>query len=146
MIFEGVNDIGTAGADVQSQTVVYDRLIAAYSQIITRVHTFGIPVFGATITPFSLPGMASSSSQPYSDATREATRQKVNQWIRESGEFDAVVDFDAAVRDPQRQETLNRIYDSGDYLHLNVAGYERMAQQFPIEVFEQFRDGVTGFE
>lgn len=92
MIFEGVNDIGTAATDVYSQQVVGDRLIQAFEQIVTHVHAFGIPMFAATITP-------NDTSQPYADAQREVTRQRVNAWIRDSGTFDAVVDFDAIVRD-----------------------------------------------
>jgi len=135
MIFEGVNDIGVAATDIQTQTVIYERLIAAYSQIIDRVHAFDIPVFGATITPFSAPGSAPSAINSYSDRTREQTRQKVNKWIRESGKFDYVVDFDKAIGDPVRPEMLKAEYDSGDFLHPNPAGYKKMAESFPVEAF-----------
>ena len=89
MIFEGVNDIGTAATTPEAQAVVYDGLVQAYKQMVTRIHSFGIPVFGATITPFSAP--SNFTGQPYSDPEREKTRQKVNKFIRESGTFDAVV-------------------------------------------------------
>ncbi|GLB43726.1 putative GDSL-like Lipase/Acylhydrolase family protein [Lyophyllum shimeji] len=145
MIFEGVNDIGVAPTDSQSQTVIYQRLIAAYSQIITRAHAFGIPVFGATITPFCAPGAVVSSIQPYSNPTREQTRQKVNTWIRTSGQFDYVVDFDQMVRDSNHPETLNSTFDSGDFLHPNVAGYARMAELFPLEAFAASVGGMKRF-
>jgi len=135
MIFEGVNDIGTASTDTQTQSVVYDRLIAAYSQIITRAHAFGLPVFGATITPFSAPGSAASAIQSYSNSMREQTRQKVNKWIRESGQFDYVVDFDQMIRDSTRPEMLNATFDSGDFLHPNPVGYAKMAELFPVQAF-----------
>lgn len=142
MIFEGVNDIGGAATDTQTQTVIYERLIAAYSQIITRAHAFGIPVFGATITPFSAPSVAPSTIQPYSNPTREQTRQKVNKWIRESGQFDYVVDFDQMIRDSTRPEMLNATFDSGDFLHPNPAGYARMAELFPVEAFDALAGGA----
>jgi lysophospholipase L1-like esterase len=74
LLFEGVNDIGTGAVDAASQNDVGTRLIAAYEQIITRLHAARIPVFGATITALSGPG------QGYSDAERERTRQRVNKW------------------------------------------------------------------
>lgn len=138
LLFEGVNDIGTAAANAAAQQAVGDRLLAAYSQIIGLVHAKGLPVFGATITPFS----GNSSVQAYSDPTREVTRQRVNEWIRTSGRFDAVVDFDAAVRDPANETMLSPLYDSGDYLHLNPAGYVAMAQAVDLSLFEEFQDGV----
>ena len=143
MIFEGVNDIGTAATDAYSQQVVGDRLIQAFEQIITRIHAFGIPMFAATITPFGAPN---STIQPYANAQREATRQRVNAWIRESGKFDAVVDFDAIVRDPSNVTQLNPAYNSGDYLHPNVAGYTAIANAFPLEIFQEFAFGVNGFQ
>ncbi|EMC98407.1 hypothetical protein BAUCODRAFT_425301 [Baudoinia panamericana UAMH 10762] len=142
MIFEGVNDIGTADNTTYNQTLTGDRIIQAYEQMITRVHTFGIPFFGATITPFGAPN---SSIQAYSTPERLATRDRVNAWIRTSGKFDAVIDFDAVVRDPANPEQLNPIYNSGDYLHPNQLGYEVMARAFPLDIFEQYASGVDTF-
>ncbi|KAL2287228.1 hypothetical protein FJTKL_05737 [Diaporthe vaccinii] len=138
LLFEGVNDIGTAAATTAAQGPVGDRLVAAYAQVIGLAHAKGLAVFGATITPFS----GNSSVQAYSDPTREVTRQRVNEWIRTSGRFDAVVDFDAAVRDPANETMLNPLYDSGDYLHLNPVGYVAMAQAVDLSLFEKFKDGV----
>ncbi len=142
MIFEGVNDIGTADTTVANQTTTGDRLIQAYKQMITRVHAFGIPMFGATITPF---GCYNSTLQSYSVPIREETRLRVNDWIRMSGWFDAVVDFDAVLRDPKNHTQLAPYYDSGDCLHPNPAGYREMADKFPLGVFSEFRNGVSGF-
>ncbi|KUI57234.1 hypothetical protein VP1G_04523 [Cytospora mali] len=140
LILEGVNDIGVAAADAASQRDIGDRLIAAYDQIVSMVHARGLPIFGGTITPFC----GDASVQAYSDANREATRRRVNGWIRGSGRFDGVVDFDAAVRDPANGTMLNPAYDSGDYLHPNPAGYGAMADVVDLGFFERFRDGVDG--
>ena len=83
MIFHGLNDIGTADPDAASQEAIGNRLIQAYKQIITRVHAFGIPIFCSTSTPFGAP--PDPSVQGYSAATREQTRQKLNNWLRTSG-------------------------------------------------------------
>ena len=142
MLFEGVNDIGTAPATADAQRAVGDRLIQAYQQVIARVHTVGLPVFAATITPFGAPN---DTIQPYSDPVREATRQRVNAWIKGSGAFDAVVDFAEVVADPGNATRLASGYDSGDFLHPNVEGYEAMARAFPVGVFERYVSGVSGF-
>ncbi|KAI9925449.1 hypothetical protein AWENTII_012907 [Aspergillus wentii] len=134
MLFEGVNDIGVTAADEYNQTMIGDRLIVAYQQIVTRLHAADIPVFGGTITPF---GTSSNASyvQPYSHPEREKTRQRVNEWIRTSGVFDAVVDFDEMLRDPDQLDVLAEEYDSGDHLHPNVRGYQALADGFPLEIF-----------
>ncbi|KAL2004504.1 hypothetical protein VTN00DRAFT_3389 [Thermoascus crustaceus] len=144
MIFEGVNDIGVAAPDAASQTAIGDRVIGAYEQTVSRIHTFGIPVFGATITPFGTPD-GSTIVQPYSNSEREKTRQRINQWIRESHVFDAVIDFDWILRDPKEPSQLASEYDSGDHLHPNVAGYQAIADAFPIDILLQFANGVDRY-
>lgn len=136
LVFEGVNDLGTAPADEASQRAVADRLVLAYDQMVARLHARGIAAFGATITPMSGPGQA------YGEPAREAARQRVNAWIRGAGRFDAVVDFDAAVRDPRNETRLRPEYDTGDYLHLNPAGYRAMAEAVDLGLFARFADGV----
>ncbi|PKS11993.1 hypothetical protein jhhlp_001289 [Lomentospora prolificans] len=136
IIYEGVNDIGTAGTDEASQQAVGDRLIAAFDQIITRLHRFNIAVFGATITPII------GAQSVYNDPAMEATRQRVNEWIRTSGRFDAVIDFDEAVRDPENPEQLASEYDSGDNLHLSPTGYKAMAAAVDLGLFRRFKNGV----
>lgn len=136
LVYEGVNDLGTAATDEAAQTAVGDRVIQAYDQIVSRLHAAGIPVFGATITPMSGPGQA------YGHPVREAQRQRLNKWIRTSGRFDAVVDFDAVVRDCKNASMLRTEYDTGDYLHLNPAGYKAMAEAVDLRLFERFADGV----
>ncbi|KAF9555079.1 SGNH hydrolase [Agrocybe pediades] len=131
MIFEGVNDIGTAPATADAQQAIGDRVIWSLKQIATRVHTMGIPIFAATITPFS----GDPTIQPYSSPVREATRVRVNDFIKNSGTFDAVVDFDKILADPANPSQLNPKFDSGDFLHPNPAGYQAVADAFPLDIF-----------
>lgn len=122
IVFEGVNDIGTAEATEAAQKRVADDLITAYDQIITRAHAHGIEVYGATLLPF---GNNETYDDP--DGLREAARQVVNDWIRTSGRFDSVIDFDAAVRDPRHPEQLLPSVHDGDWLHLTPEGYGMLA-------------------
>ncbi|KAG4065971.1 hypothetical protein HA402_006689 [Bradysia odoriphaga] len=136
MVFEGVNDIGTTATDIASQQNVGDRIIAAYKQILLRVHAFNVPVFAGTITPFSAPN-GNVALQAYTDPNREATRQRVNRWIRESDAFDEVIDFDAVLRNATHPDQLADLYNTGDYLHPNVNGYKKMADEFPLHIFKR---------
>jgi len=129
ILFAGVNDIGTAEATEAAQKQVAEDLIAAYDQAITRAHALGIRVYGATLTPFG----GHLMDDP--DGYREAARQRVNQWIRTSGRYDAVLDFDLAARDPADPRRLRPAYDSGDNLHLSPAGYRALADVVPLELF-----------
>lgn len=132
MIFEGVNDIGVAGADVKSQAEIGDQLIMAFQQIALRVQAAGIVFGGATITPFGTP-TNSNYTQPYSDTEREKTRQRINHFIRNSGVFKFVLDFDRVLHDSQDQSVLLGKFDSGDHLHPNEAGYQAIADYLPID-------------
>ncbi|KAI0354732.1 extracellular GDSL-like lipase/acylhydrolase [Trametes cingulata] len=144
VVFEGVNDIGVAPATTSAQQAIGDAVIAAFKQFIVRAHAAGLPIFGATITPFSAPGF-NAAIQAYSSPIREATRQRVNDWIRTSGAFDGVIDFDAVVRNTTAPSQLRGDFNSGDFLHPNVAGYTAMANAFPIQLFKEFQGGVDGF-
>lgn len=132
VLFEGVNDIGTAEASPAAQKQVADDLVFAYDQIVTRAHARGIRVYGATLTPFG-------GNDAYDDAQgwREGARQAVNQWIRTGGRFDAVIDFDRATRDPAGPRRLLAAYDVGDHLHLNPAGYQALADAVPAHLFRR---------
>ncbi|MFE9815443.1 SGNH/GDSL hydrolase family protein [Streptomyces sp. NBC_00236] len=130
IVFEGVNDLGTAPATPAAQKQAADDVIAAYDQIITRAHALGIRVYGATLTPFG-------GNTGYDDAEgyREGARQAVNAWIRTGGRFDAVIDFDRAARDPHNPRALHPSLDVGDHLHLNPAGYRALAGAVPARLF-----------
>jgi lysophospholipase L1-like esterase len=121
IVFEGVNDIG-GGASAQSLT-------NAYAQFVDRAHARNLRAYGATITPFGGNG--------YYTAAHESTRQTVNDWIRNSGKFDAVIDFDAVVRNPATLTNLLSAYDTGDGLHLNPAGYQAMADSIDLTLFSK---------
>ncbi|MBN1172885.1 MAG: SGNH/GDSL hydrolase family protein [Micromonosporaceae bacterium] len=122
IVFEGVNDLGSTGSP---QTA--NALISAYQTFITKAHAAGIKAYGATITPFGGNG--------YDVGTHEAARQTVNSWIRTSNTFDAVLDFDQAVRDPANARRIRPAYDTGDHLHLNPAGYQALADSIPDTLF-----------
>ena len=130
LLFEGVNDIGTAADTGDAQRQVTADLIAAYGQVVVRARARDITVYGATVTPFG-------GNAGYDDPAgrREASRQAVNAWIRDGGAFDEVVDFDAAVRDPAEPRRLAPAYDVGDHLHLNPAGYRALAGAVPGTLF-----------
>ncbi|HEY7375403.1 MAG TPA: GDSL-type esterase/lipase family protein [Polyangia bacterium] len=121
IIFEGVNDIGGSNASASTVTAAYDTLIA-------QARGQGLRVYGATITPFG--------SNSYYTPAHESTRQSVNTYIR-SGKFDAFIDFDAAVRDTSNPPKLQAAFDSGDGLHLNPAGYQKLADTVSLTLFAQ---------
>lgn len=128
IVFEGINDIGFAVMGGEGAAPVgAGQLIAALRQIVERAHEQGIVVFGATITPFA--------GAMYFTPEAEATRQAVNAWIRDSGAFDAVLDFDAVVRDHANPASLLPAFDSGDHLHINDAGYQAMAESIDLALF-----------
>jgi lysophospholipase L1-like esterase len=131
LVLEGVNDLGTrvsARAKGESWATA-DDIIAAYEQIVRRAHGHGLLVYGATILP--LEGFAN-----YAAPDVEADRQRINDWIRTSGTFDGVVDFDRATRDPAQPARLSAAVDGGDHLHPSAAGYEVMANAVDLSLFD----------
>jgi lysophospholipase L1-like esterase len=132
----GINDILFPAFPFTPPTekVSAEDIISGYRQLIGRAHRKGIRVIGTTNPPFensAFEGLVSAFYTP----TREAVRQKVNDWIRSSGEFDGVVDLDAVLRDPSHPTQLLPAYDSGDHLHPNNAGCIAEGNAFPLEMF-----------
>jgi len=127
LIFEGVNDIGTAPATDADQKQVTDDLLFAFEQVVLRAHARDITVYGATITPF---GGNTGYDDP--DGLRERSRQAVNAVIRRGRLFDEMADFDVAARDPANPRQLNPLYDVGDHLHMNPTGYGALAAAVPL--------------
>lgn len=125
VLLEGINDIGMArmfaGEDVSPE-----EIIAGYRQIITRAHARGIKIIGATLTPFEDAGYFSEDG--------EEKRLAVNAWIRGSGEFDGIIDFEIPVRDPSNSNHLIPSF-TADNLHPNDAGYKAMADAIDLNLF-----------
>ena len=129
VVMLGINDIAWPGTafDPAGHPPDVAALVAGYRQLIVRAHARGIRIVGATLTPFE-GALPCTPLDNYFDAAKDALRRQVNAWIRESGEFDAVVDFDALLRDPAHASRLRAAYDSGDHLHPGDRGNEVMAE------------------
>jgi lysophospholipase L1-like esterase len=132
IVLEGVNDLGgglthhgVAGSPAGEALV--EGMLGAYSQMVAKARARGVRIIGGTILPFG----ASKTYKP--DAATEAARQRVNAWIRTPGRFDAVIDFDAMLRDPADPRLLAARWDN-DGLHPSIAGYQAMAEGVPLEV------------
>ena len=125
IVLEGINDIGGARAN---PTPSAEDLINAHRQMIARAHARGLTVIGATLTPFE--GAA------YYTVEGEAKRKALNDWIRTSGEYDAVIDFDRITRDPANPLRFLPLYDSGDHLHPGDAGYKAMGEAVDLALFK----------
>jgi lysophospholipase L1-like esterase len=134
ILLEGINDIGFSGLTgpetAPHTNVSAAQIIAGYQQIIAEAHAKELKLYGATLTPFKgtiFPG--------YYTAAGEQKREAVNRWIRTSGAFDAVIDFDKAIRDPSDPLRILPADDSGDHLHPNDAGYAAMADAIDLALF-----------
>lgn len=123
VVLEGINDIGMGAATPPSA----QTLINGYRQIIARAHARGIKVYGATLLPYE-------GARYYQDVG-EPVRQAVNTWIRTSGAYDGVIDFDAVMRDPANPRRMKANLQSGDWLHPNDAGYRVMGEAVDIALF-----------
>ncbi|HMD19040.1 MAG TPA: SGNH/GDSL hydrolase family protein [Alloacidobacterium sp.] len=128
IILEGINDIGhLKNPHEPGDIITADDLIFGLSQLVTRAHQHGIKVFGATLTPYLPTG--------YSTPQGEQVRVAYNQWIRTSGVFDGVIDFDKITQDPAHPDQLLPDYDSGDHLHPKDAGYKAMGDAIDLSQF-----------
>jgi lysophospholipase L1-like esterase len=128
IVLEGINDIGIGSMmGGTASGVTAEDLIAVQRQMIERAHLHGIKAIGATLLPYG--------GAMYYSEKGESIRLAVNQWIRTSGAYDAVVDFDAKLRDPQDPKQLNAAYYINDHLHPNDAGYKVMAEAVDLSIF-----------
>ena len=127
IILEGINDIGSAKTQVEADKIAAE-LIAAYDEMINKAHAKGILVYGATMLPFA----GSFYDTPY----RQTARDAVNEWIRNSRRFDAVIDFDKIMRNPDDVKTILTDMHDGDFLHPNQAGYRRMGENVNLGLFK----------
>lgn len=136
IVFEGVNDIGGVRS-ASAATSMADNLIAAYKEMITKAHANNITIYGATITPFKGNGYYNQ----YSESCREA----VNRWIRTAGNFDACIDFDKAMRNPQDTLSLVSSYQN-DGLHPDSAGHRKMGDSVDLSLFTLSDTTATGVQ
>jgi lysophospholipase L1-like esterase len=140
IIFEGINDLGISFGQfrgplaevfkslVPQRKSTAEAMIAGYRQLIDRAHGKGLKVFGATIAPYE--------GAEYYSAEGEAVRQQINSWIRSGGAFDAVLDFDSVLRDPDRPTQIAAPLQSGDHLHGSDLGYEAIAKSVNLALFK----------
>ena len=132
----GVNDMLFPGSFIpQTETVTAQDLISGNRQLIARAHKKGIRVIGTTIPPFEHALFRNPFYDRFYSPEKEKIRQEVNAWIRTAGEFDGVIDFDQAVRDPNHPTQLLPAFDSGDHLHVNNAGNVAQSNAIPLSLF-----------
>lgn len=129
LVFIGVNDIGGTPNTQEAADRTAEKLIEAYQSFIDRAHAKGLKVYGATIMPFK--------GNSYYSEFREQCRNKVNEWIRTSGHYDACIDFDQCMRDPADPASLPADMDfQNDFLHPNAQGYVKMGEFVDLKLFE----------
>lgn len=129
IVFIGVNDIGGTPNTQEAADRIYEKLIDAYKQFIEKAHTKGLKVYGGTIMPFKGNG--------YYSEFKDACRNKVNEWIRTKGNFDAFIDFDKCMQDPNDPAGMPADMDfQNDFLHPNADGHRKMGNFVDIKLFE----------
>lgn len=126
VIFIGVNDIG-AVKTFEDATKTANSLIAAYKQMIVKAHDKKIKIYGATIAPFN--------GNSYYNQYSELCRNEVNEWIRNSGYYDGVIDFAKSMASPQDATSLMSSYQN-DHLHPDAAGYKKMGESVDLNLFK----------
>jgi lysophospholipase L1-like esterase len=131
IVLLGTNDLRNRWARPEEE-VNAPALITGLKQLALRAHARGIKIIGGTITPFENETFLPGAWNP----AREAVRQTVNSWIRQGNGFDAVIDFDQAVRDPDRPSSMLPLYDCGDHLHQSDRGYNHMGDVIDLSLFD----------
>lgn len=136
-VMVGINDIGWPGTALasESERVSVDDMIAGYRQLAERAHARGIRIVGCTLTPFE--GTALQNVGDYYTPEKETRRAAVNEWIRTAGAFDAVIDFDAVIRDPANPRKMQAAFNGGDWLHPGDAGYRAMGEAIDLAIFRR---------
>jgi len=127
ILLEGINDIGNNAGPNGAPLTVQD-LIGGYQNLIAQAHAAGVRIIGATMLP--------DQGNTYYSAPAEQVREAANDWIRTSGAFDGVIDFDKVMQDPSNPVAVNPAYDSGDHLHPNAAGMQAMADAIDLSLIK----------
>jgi len=135
IVILGINDIArpTIPNGNPAEAVTADDMIAGYKQLILRAHARGLKIFGGTLLPYEVTNFLPGYYTPVGETKREA----VNAWIRGSGAFDAVIDFENALRDPSHPTRMLPKYDCGDHLHPNDLGYQVMGDSIDLSLLER---------
>jgi lysophospholipase L1-like esterase len=131
IIMLGTNDLRNRPGKPEEE-VTAARMIAGLKQFAVRGQAAGIRVIGGTLTPFENETFLPGAWNP----RREAVRQEVNEWLRKADDFDAIVDFDRALRDPDRPARMLPIYDCGDHLHPSDLGYRAMGDAIDLALLD----------
>jgi lysophospholipase L1-like esterase len=143
IVLEGINDIGLALTDIgiprTDPPPTAADIIFGHQQLIERARTRNVQIYGATFLPFA--GTSLARIPNYYSTDGDTTRQTVNAWIRTSGAYDAVIDFDAALQNPEAPLEMLPRYDSGDGLHPGDTGYEAMANTLDLELLQVAEPG-----
>ncbi|OUL98304.1 SGNH/GDSL hydrolase family protein [Variovorax sp. JS1663] len=134
VVMLGTNDIGWPGGPFapQEPPMTAEAMIDGLRQLIAQAHAHNVRIVGGTIAP-NENALQGTPIEGHHSPSKDRVRQTVNRWIREGGEFDAVVDFDALLRDPARPSRLLPAYDSGDHLHPGDTGAKAMAQAIDLD-------------
>jgi lysophospholipase L1-like esterase len=137
VLMMGINDVGWPGTILVQKgepAPTAEEIIAGYQQIVARAHAAGLKILGATLTPFDDAFHNWMPLYGFNSPEKEVKREALNKWIRTSGAFDGVIDFDAVVRDPANPKHIKAEFDSGDHLHPNDAGYKAMAEAIELKL------------
>jgi len=134
IVLLGINDLRRrpTAPDPNAEQVTADEMIAGYKQLISRAHARGIKIIGATLLPWENETFVQGAYTPEGGAKRQA----INAWIRSSGAFDAVIDFDKILQDPAHPNRMLPMWDSGDHLHPGDAGYRHMGESIDLSLFK----------
>lgn len=127
VILEGINDIGGIRSEEGGARLV-ENMIDAYTTMVDKAHAKGIKVYGCTILPFA--------KSFYDTPIRQKARDAINDWIRNSGKFDAVIDFDEVMRSEDDPKVILQNMHDNDFLHPNEAGYRRMGESIDLDLFK----------
>jgi len=136
IVLLGVNDLRNSPSDNAALVVTADEVISGYKQMILRAHSAGIKIYGGTLIPW-WQGIFTGDNWTL---VKWQKREDINKWIRTSGAFDAVIDFDKCLADPSDPKNMLPIYDSGDHLHASDLGYNQMGKCIDLSLFKDGKD------